>query len=79
MTHPKEEREMSNETKTLGDEYPKEQARCRQLLADYKEIGRPGMFAAAMIEATLREADEAAVSGDIVAMLRAYQKMQGHE
>jgi hypothetical protein len=62
---------------SLGEEYPKEQARCRKVLAMYREIGPPGAFGAALIEQTLREADRAAVSGDLAAMLRAYQAMKG--
>lgn len=61
---------------SVGDEYPKEQARCREILGYYKEIGPVGAFGAAMIEDTLRRADEAAVSGDVVAMVRAFKEMQ---
>ena len=64
---------------TLGDELPREQARCRELLVAYKEIGSAGAFGAAMIEQSLREADQAAISGDVVAMLRAYEKLKNHE
>ncbi len=63
---------------TLGDELPREQARCRELLVAYKEIGPAGAFGAAMIEQSLREADAATVSGDLVAMLRAYEKLKNH-
>ncbi len=61
---------------TLGDEYPKEQARCRELLGLYKEIGPAGQFGALMIEDMLRRADEAVVQGDVIAMLRVFQEMQ---
>ena len=64
---------------TLGDQLPREQARCRELLVAYKEIGPAGAFGAAMIEQSLREADTATISGDIVAMLRAYEKLKNHE
>jgi hypothetical protein len=64
---------------TLGEEYPKQQARCRELLARYQEIGPAGAFGAAVIEATLKEADEAAISGDVVRMIAAFQKMKDHE
>ena len=65
--------------RTLGDELPREQARCRELLVAYKEIGPAGAFGAAMIEQSLREADQASISGDIVAMLRAYEKLKNHQ
>lgn len=61
---------------TLGELYPKEQARCREVLKLYREIGPAGTFGAAMIEATLREADEAAVSGDLARMILAYAAMK---
>ncbi len=65
---------------SLGEAYPKEQARCRELLRQYEEIRNlPGVnvnFAVAMIEKTLKEADQAAISGDPVAMLRAYEAMK---
>ena len=64
---------------TLGDELPKQQARCRKLLVIYKEIGPSGAFGAAMIEQSLREADQAVISGDVVAMLRAYARLKNHE
>lgn len=38
-----------------------------------------GMFGAAFIEADLREADQAVMSGDVVRMLRAYEKLKGIE
>jgi hypothetical protein len=61
---------------TLGDEFPKEQARVREVLGYYKGIGPAGIFGAMMIEQTLRNADEAALSGDIVQMLAAFQEMK---
>lgn len=60
----------------LGVEYPKMQAHCREVLAQYREIGPTGIFGAMMIENLLRRADAAVVEGDVVAMLRIYQEMQ---
>lgn len=37
------------------------------------------MFGATLIEATLREADEAAMSGDLIRMMQVYERMRGHE
>jgi hypothetical protein len=62
---------------SLGIDYPKQQARVREILGHYREIGPAGAFACAWIEKTLRDADEAAVSGDVVAMIRSYKEMQG--
>jgi len=64
---------------TLGDALPKEQARVREVLAAFKEIGPPGMFGAAMIERSLRAADQAVMSGDVIAMLRAYNDLKTYE
>jgi len=60
---------------TLGDDYPREQQRCRKLLIEYKKIPT-GVFGAACIEQVLREADAAAISGDVVEMVRAYNAMK---
>lgn len=68
---------------TLGEAFPKEQARCRGLLKQYEQLrSMPGVnvnFAVAAIEAVLKKADEAAISGDPVAMLRAFQAMKDCE
>jgi hypothetical protein len=55
------------------------QAHVREVLGEYKKIGPAGAFGAMMIEQTLKRADEAAMSGDVVAMLRAYEEMKGIE
>lgn len=62
---------------TLGDELPKEQARVRELMRLCQEIGPAGRFAVLMMEAALREADKAVMSGDIAEMLRAYNDLKG--
>jgi hypothetical protein len=67
------------EMNTLGDRFPAEQARVRELLGEYKALGSVGAFGALMIEQVLRRADSAAVSGDVVAMLRSYEEMKGCE
>ncbi len=61
---------------TLGDAYPRELTRVREVLAMYKEIGPGGLFGAAMIEATLRRADKAVIEGDTVAMIAIYQELK---
>jgi len=61
---------------TLGDEFPKQQARCRELLGQYREIGPAGTFGAIMLEDLLNRADVAAVSGDLVAMIRIFEEMK---
>lgn len=61
---------------SVGEQFPLEQARVRELLTQYKAIGPAGMFGAAMIEQALRRADQAAISGDVVAILRSYQELK---
>ena len=68
---------MTTHSRSLADLYPEEQQRCRELLEAYKEIGPAGAFGHAAISAVMREADEAAVAGDTVRMLRAYEAMRG--
>lgn len=70
----------TKKTPTLGDRYPIEQARMRELLEEaYRLSAMPGVnmaFYIVMLKATMREADEAAISGDVVRMIRAYKAMQ---
>ncbi len=61
---------------SLGDEYPKEQARLRGLLEQYREIGPAGAFGHMMISQVLARADQAAVSGDVVAMIASFKEMK---
>ena len=68
-----------NEIKTIGDDYPKQQARLRELIQVYESLGPVGQFGKAMIELDLREADEAMASGDIVRIVAAYEAMKGCE
>ena len=60
---------------TLGEAYPLEQERVRELLGIYKSIPT-GAFGAMMIADVLKRADEAAISGDPVAMVRMFKEMQ---
>jgi len=61
---------------SIGEEFPKEQERCRDLLIQYKRIGPAGTFGARVIEIALKQADEAMASGDVVAILKAHKAMQ---
>lgn len=70
---------MSDTMTTLGDEYPKQQARLRELIQLYSDLGPVGAFGKVVIEQVLRRADEAAISGDVVAMLRSFEEMKGCE
>ena len=60
----------------LAEALPKEQARVREVLGHYRDIGHHGAFGTNIIELTLKKADEAIASGDIVAMMKAYQELK---
>jgi hypothetical protein len=63
-------------TKTLGDALPEQQARCRELLEQYVEIGPAGAFGAAMIRQALAKAERASISGDVIEMIRAHEELK---
>ena len=66
------------EPSNLADAFPREQRRCRKLLQVYRELpGVVGAFAAMMLERDLTEAEQAAMSGDLVRMIRAYGALRG--
>ena len=62
---------------TLADALPKDIARVREVLGHYREIGPAGAIGAAFIEQDLRAADQAVMSGDVVAMLRSLETLRG--
>ena len=64
------------QTESLAEALPEEMARVREVLGYYQEIGPAGMFGALFIEADLRAADRAVMSGDVVEMLKAYAKLK---
>jgi hypothetical protein len=61
---------------SLGEAFPLEQARCRELLEQYRSIGPNGLFGAMGIEDVLRRADRAAIEGNVVEMIRLYEEMR---
>jgi predicted Ser/Thr protein kinase len=68
---------------SVGEAFPLEQQRVRELLDQYRSLdGMPGVnvkFAIAAIEQVVRRAEAAAMSGDIVAILRSYEELKGCE
>ena len=62
---------------SLAEALPAEMARVREVLGYYREIGPAGNIGAMFIEADLREADQAVMSGDVVRMLRVFTTLQG--
>lgn len=62
---------------TLGDALPKEMARVRdELMPHYREIGRAGGFALALMRAALDGATKALAEGDIAGMVRYYNELR---
>ena len=64
---------------TLGDAFPKEQARVREILGYYQALGPAGAFGAGWIQELLRLADRAALEQDTVAMLALYPQLKAVE
>ena len=67
---------MTTESTSVGEDFPKQQKRVRDILKLYYEIGPSGAFAAAMMEQVLTEAEEAVAGGDIVEILSSYQSLK---
>lgn len=63
---------------TLAEALPKEQQRVRELLSMYDSIPT-GIFAATMMRQSLSRAEQAATSGDVIAMLAAYEDLKGYD
>lgn len=71
-------REFSDPSGSVGELLPREQTRVRELLKVYETIPA-GIYGAAVIKESLRKAEEAAISGDVVKILVAYQDLIGIE
>ena len=61
---------------TLGTDFSREQERCRELISAYEKIGPAGAFGMLHIKDVLRQADQAVISGNVVAMIRCYKMMK---
>jgi hypothetical protein len=70
---------MTTESKSLAEAILDEQARCRELLTEYKAIGPAGQFGYLMISQALQRTEAAVMAGDTVAMLRCYEELKGCE
>ena len=66
----------NSENETLGDALPKVMAHVRDVVIPaYQSIGPAGAFALAFIRADLDAAARAMAEGDVVEMIRCYQKL----
>ena len=61
---------------TLGDEYPKQQARVRAIQQSALEIGPSGRFLFLICENLLKRADLAIMQQDLPAMIMICKEMQ---
>lgn len=63
---------------SLAEALPAEQARVRKLKERYLSIGDAGKPTAWVMEVSLLRADQAVMSGDVAAMLAAYEDLKGY-
>ena len=65
---------------SLGEALPKECERVRKLILMYNDplLNGAGKFASMMMEQSLKNADKAIMSGDIVEMLKCYEDLKGY-
>lgn len=61
---------------SLGEEFPKEINRVRDLQKQYIAIGPAGSFGAAMMEIALKKAITIQGSGDVIEMISSYKELQ---
>lgn len=65
---------------SLGIELSRQQERVRALVAQYRELHSPPavncLFAIALLERALSEAEQASASGDVIAMIRSYERLK---
>ena len=53
--------------------------RNRELLLEYKKIGAPGVFGAAIIEGKIKRGETAQENGDVAEMLRVFSDLENSE
>lgn len=66
-------------TETVGDDFPRQQERVRRLRDFGRDIGPAGTFYVMVCEQALQRAEKAAIGGDIVEILAAYQELKSIE
>ena len=71
---------MSDKIESLGEALPKEMARVRDVvMPQYQSIGPSGAFALMFMRNDLDAAARAMAEGDVIAMLRVYEKLKDYE
>jgi hypothetical protein len=61
---------------TVGEDFPREQARVRLCLERGIKLGSAGVFYVHVCRQALERADKAMASGDVIEIVRAYKEMQ---
>jgi len=71
---------VSETVETLGDALQREIERVQEIRTEYLTLPNGvGMPAAAMMQASINAATRAMLEGDVIAMLRSYEDLKGHE
>jgi hypothetical protein len=66
-------------TTSVGEDLPVQQERVRVIRGHAAEIGPSGQFLVALCDQALKDAEEAAISGDVVRILSAYKRLTEFE
>lgn len=62
---------------SVGEDFPRQQQRVRELREEYVQIGRAGALGLVMIDQVLARAERAAMSGDVLQILQSYEELRG--
>lgn len=62
---------------SVGEDFPNQQKRVRELRQAYVDIGPAGRIGLMFIDQALERADRAAISGDVLEILRSYEELKG--
>lgn len=73
------ENEIEEAPPNLMDGLLSEILRVKEIQVEYKAIGPPGMFASALMEISLKKAQEAIAENDVIQMLSAYKDLKEYE
>jgi hypothetical protein len=64
------------QVENLIDALLRELNRNRELLAEYENIGAPGMFGATMLRQSIRRAENSISTGNVFEMLQAFEDLK---
>jgi hypothetical protein len=67
------------ESKNLIEGLLEEMNRVREIIKIYEEVGDAGKFAIAFMNLSIKKAEAAMATGDVVEMLRIYQELKEYE